>query len=112
MTELKIEENVIQNVFRLNKASSTDRIPPVIITLNQEINRNIILKAAKNLYNINKFKGIFINPDLTEAERPLDKQLRLKRNELNEEEIEKNQPFRWGIRGDKVIRFAKFPHNK
>ena len=55
----------------------------------------------------NGFKGVYINPDLTEAERLLDKQLRLRRNELNTEEAKNNQPFRWGVRGDKVIRFAK-----
>ena len=55
----------------------------------------------------NGFKGIYINPDLTEAERLLDKQLRSKRNELNIEESKNNKPFRWGVRGDKVVRFAK-----
>ncbi len=99
-------------MWLMNKSSTNDRIPPVIITLKEHINRNTILKAAKSLKNTNKFNGIFINPDLTEAERTLDKQLRLKRNELNEEEKGKHQPFRWGIRGDKVIRFSKFAHNK
>ena len=71
----------------------------------------MILKAAKNLGNSNMFKGIYTNPDLTEAERSLDKQLKFKRNELNIEEKSKNQLFRWGIRGDKVIRFAKASQN-
>ena len=40
---------------------------------------------------------VYIKPDQTEAERVLERQLRLRRDELNEEEIEQGSLFRWSI---------------
>ena len=65
-----------------------------------------LLLFEQLVLRMHSLKGIYINPDLTESERALDKQLRAKRNELNDDEKRNKQPFRWGIRGDRVIRFA------
>ena len=106
--EIKVDEKAIQHTNRFKISEKNNgRTPPIQIILKQDINRNSILAAAKKLNFTNGFKGIYINPDLTESERLLDKQLRSKRNELNIEELKNNKPFRWGVRGDKVIRFAK-----
>ncbi len=52
---------------------------PISIKLNESLNRNKILALGKNLKGIETWKGVYINPDLTYAERVLNKQLRNKR---------------------------------
>ncbi len=65
-----------------------------------------VLFAAKSLRGIEGYKNIYLGPDLTEAERLLDFQLRKKRNEMNNK-LEKDSPFRYAIRGNQIVRFKK-----
>lgn len=56
--------------------------------------------------NLQEFERIYINPDLTEAQRRHERDLRSQRRERNEEERINNQPFRWEIRGYGLRRFC------
>ena len=65
--------------------------------MNNGASRNKVLKEAKKLRSILGMDRVYIKPDQTEAERVLERQLRLRRDELNEEEIEQGSLFRWSI---------------
>ena len=79
--------------------------PPILVKLPESQTREKILNAAKKLSSIEDYKTTYINPDLTESERTLDWSLRQERKRLNDEENSTNRPFRWGIRGAKLVRF-------
>jgi hypothetical protein len=77
---------------------------PIVIELSDKSERNPILASAKKLKTNPSYKEVYLGPDMTEAERLLDFQLRAKRNELNSS-LDKDSPFRYGIRGTEVIKF-------
>lgn len=52
------------------------------------------LSTGRLIRQSNNFLQVYLNHNLTEVERNLDKELRHKRNEKNINEIESNQPFR------------------
>ena len=86
--------------------------PPILLKLADGVNRIHVLAAAKKLRCIKGYERVFINQDMTDSERVLDRQLRQKRDELNKSEAENNQPFRWAIRGTVFKRFATFTHRQ
>ncbi|ESO01856.1 hypothetical protein HELRODRAFT_161035 [Helobdella robusta] len=45
---------------------------PLLVDLSDAAIRNAVLLAAKKLREFDKFKSVYISPDLTEAERQLD----------------------------------------
>lgn len=109
-SELSIDPNKIKRVHRfknkdeLNNSKST----PLLIELPDSSDKLYVLKSAKQLKNSNNFKSFYINPDQSESERILTKELVHKRNKLNEELNAKgdlNKPFRYGIRNNEVIKF-------
>ena len=57
--------------------------------LSEGSDRYKVIAAAKKLRSLAEFKNVYINPDRTEAERELERQLRQKRDTLNKEEEEK-----------------------
>jgi hypothetical protein len=93
----------IKNVFKLRSSNSNP--PPFVVVLKQESERNEILRKARNLRNLNNYEKVFINPDLTMAERYKAKVLRdeckLKNSTISDEN------FYYGIRNDKVIKIQK-----
>ena len=102
---LKVEKNIIKRIYRY-KPKPNGTTSPILIELPSNIDRNTVLKAAKNLKTNNKFKGIYINPDQSEAERKLTGELvkeRNVKNQLLDNEGKLNKPFRWGIRDNKVV---------
>ncbi|CAF0894727.1 unnamed protein product [Brachionus calyciflorus] len=81
--------------------------PPILVQLACEKDRNELLIQAKILRTLPGHQNIFINPDLTQTQRMVDKELRVLRNSKNEEESNQNSPFRWRIRGFELVRFKK-----
>ncbi|CAF0703532.1 unnamed protein product [Brachionus calyciflorus] len=67
-----------QNIgrFKSNTGSNSNRPPLILIQLSNDNDRSMILKAAKELRKFSEYSDVFINPDLTEAERILDKKRR------------------------------------
>jgi hypothetical protein len=84
--------------------SKTERPGPVLVGLSEAADRNPLLLKAKNLRNIEEFKNIYIAPDLTDAERMEDRNLRKRRDELNQQRA-KGEPFRYAIRGNQIVKF-------
>lgn len=105
LDELKFDKQKVVHMRRFRQKDDPNYIPPILLQLDCERSKIEALSASKNLRGQDKFKNIYIKPDLTEAERKLDKQLRQQRNEKNEYEKQSGQPFRWGIRGYGLRRF-------
>jgi hypothetical protein len=80
---------------------------PIIVELVSKNDVLPVLRAASKLKN-SELNKVYINPDRTESERMEMKNLVKKRFELNEKlrkENLYNQPFRWVIRGNVVVKF-------
>ena len=73
------------------KSKDTTKPGPIIIELSDVSFRNPLLLAAKRLRE-KGYKSIYISPDLTEAQRSLDYDLRKTRNEANST-LAKTPPF-------------------
>ena len=81
--------------------------------LSECLDKYKVIAAAKKLRSFAEFKNVYINPDRTEAERELERQLRQKRDTLNKEKEEKPNEGRhciWYIRGDKLFKTDKKPN--
>ena len=75
LNEVHMDKSVVSRSFRLK---SKKGISPIIVEFNYKEERNNFIKKSYR-----KFEHIYVNPDLTEAQRNLDKQLREKCRELN-----------------------------
>ena len=100
---VSIDKSVILRLFRIKSKSG---ISPIIVELKDSVVRNEFIKKSHR-----KFKDIYVNPDLTESQRNLDKQLREKCRMLNEplklKENWVNAKEYWVIRNNDVIKIIK-----
>ena len=62
--------------FRQNDVSKP---APIFVGISEDTDRYKVIVAAKRLRSSTEFKNVFINPDRTEEERELERQLRQKR---------------------------------
>ena len=58
---------------------------PILVELESVTIKNQVLKSARKLREINEYKNVYINPDLTESEAALEKSIRSERDKKNEE---------------------------
>ena len=102
--------NQIEQVRRFKQSNDAEKVAPIQVTVQMDGNggpmflATEITKAAKCLKDNPNYKSVYINPDLTESQ-----QIHLKR--LIKERIQKNSTldlktsdFRYGIRGDQVVK--------
>ncbi len=100
----------IEKHYRLKNSSNhsggiVQRPGIVIVELKTKLDQQQVLQESRNLNNINEFKGkVYINQDLTIAERASLKMLLSERKRLNQIEIDNKSPFRYVIRNDKLQR--------
>ena len=81
------------------------------VGLSEQSERNPLLLAAKKLRVLEQYKTVYISPDLTDAERLDDYNLRKQRDEMNRSR-EADTPFRYAIRGNSIIKINRDPANK
>jgi len=93
-------------IWRLRSKSDSNKPGPVLVELGDVTERNSILCVSKKLVGSEDYKSVFISPDLTEAERLLDYELRTERNKLNNG-LTSDTQFRYGIRDNKVIKLKR-----
>jgi hypothetical protein len=109
LTKINIDTSKVKFIRRFNKNpnnnNNNNKPAPILVRLESPEIKGKVLFNAKNLINMNEFKGIFINPDLTPAERVLGKQMREERNRLNQIETRNNSEYRWRIRGGKFSKY-------
>ena len=86
--------------------SKTNKPGQILVELAEDILRNTILASAKKLRINVAHKDIYLSPDLTEAQRLQYSNLRTERNKMNQARPD-NDPFWYGIRGNKIIKFKK-----
>lgn len=79
---------------------------PILLELKNGVNRNLVLKSAQKLRDNKETKNIYFNPDLTQAQKLQDYNLRKERNDKNKD-LPENSPFRYGIRGNQVVKIKK-----
>jgi hypothetical protein len=93
-------------IIRLKNKKDAKTPPPIIAVLPENCERNKVLLATRELRKNVNYTNVFINPDMTLAERQIDSQIRKERNKKNLLllEIEPNSPFRWCIRRNEVIK--------
>ncbi|CAF1036321.1 unnamed protein product, partial [Brachionus calyciflorus] len=105
---LKIKKGVVKRIIRFkNKVNDESRVPPILVELNSVKDRNEVLAAAKGLHKQNaKYKRIYLNADLTEAERVFEKQLREEKSRLNETEGNLSD-YEWKIIRGRIVRVKK-----
>jgi hypothetical protein len=96
-------------ISRFKPNQNSNRAPPILIQLCGDGDRSVILKAAKELRKLTEYKDIYINPDMTDAERILDKKRREDRFSLNERERNNASNVRFGISGDRFRKFIVEP---
>ena len=102
-----IGKSEIKPVYsRRLRSKNASKPGPILVELADASLRNPVLLAAKNLRSNDNYKTVYVSPDLTEAERQLDYQLRQERNKLNSN-LAADSPFRYGIRGNQIQRFKK-----
>ena len=106
LSELRVGENLKFNLSRFRSKNNQSSPPPVLVRFEDEETRERVFYAAKKYRNVNNLKNVFINRDLTEIERNLDRDLRQRMKNKNEDEVNNGQPFRWKIRGYDVERFT------
>ncbi|CAF1088955.1 unnamed protein product [Brachionus calyciflorus] len=83
---IKADIKKIKSIRRFRSNSNSNRPPPILIQLHSDGDRPVILKAAKKLRKLTEYSEVFINPDMTEAERILDKKRREDQYNLNQQE--------------------------
>ena len=112
----KVEEifskiNVSPSIVKFHRFKPRNESVPglVLVELASKEERNEVLRAAKRLKEEINFERVFINPDLTLAERELSKELRQKRDELNEKlkNNNKGEEYVYVNGGDKVVKKQK-----
>ena len=110
MMRIGVKKFSYKNSIRLVKKGQCNPVAPIKITLHNEAMKYEILKAAKNLKDINqKFNSkISIGLDLTEIDRQANKLLLLEKKQRNDELKRTNvNDHYYGIRGNKVVKIMK-----
>ena len=109
LSTVGVDSVKIGEMYRLKSKSST-KPPPIVVQLPTREDRNEALKRSKNLRCESRFDGVYINPDLTWAERVEAKELRQKRNDMNKELEEKSKnsgeklDYHFVVRHGKVVK--------
>ena len=105
LEEISFDAGKIQRIHRF-KPKNGVKSSPILVELPSISDRNSVLKTAKVLKSTSRYQGVYINPDLNEAERKLTSELVKERNEKNKKLVEENKlnkPFRYGIRDNRVV---------
>ena len=102
MDVIELDKEVVSSVFRFNK-NPNSKYPSIIkVQLKNSNDRFKILKESKKLKDNKKFPKVFINMDLTFAQRLTQKQLIQERNAKNKEFESNKSKYRLRIRNEKL----------
>lgn len=103
---LKVKKSTIKSITRFkNKSNDVSKIPPILVELQSAGDRSEVLSVARGLHKIDrKYEKVYLNADLTEAERVFEKQLREEKNNLNIVEERDKTGYKWIILNGKIVR--------
>ena len=112
-TALNIDTEKIVSVFRFPQSFNNLHPPIIKVCLPNKDDRLSVLKASKLLRNSTTFVKVYINPDLTIAQRNEEKSLIAERNYLNDQRLKSKNPedlkYYFGIRNRVVKRIPCNP---
>ena len=108
-TAIGFEKTKMKRSKRFTNEKSNGQPNLVLVELNNKEDRFSIMKAAKALKNNETYKNVFINFDLTPAQRVMQMELNKKRKELNDKDKTKEATvdYYWGIRSNKIVKINK-----
>ena len=95
----------IKHVRRFRE--NNGKVAPVLVRMKEGVDRVKVVSASKALRKIPGHEKIYVNLDLTQAEREFDKKLRQQRDALNREEDKKGRHFFFCIRNDRIVKFER-----
>jgi len=104
---MNTDSSKIKKIFRFK--SQENKKPIVRIEFFNKADKFSILKNAKKL-NESKYKGVFINQDLTESQRALFKIRKQQRDNYNSK-LTNDEPYYYAIRNFEVLRIYKKVNN-
>jgi hypothetical protein len=115
-------ETPLYEMKRFKRVKTNNEKPNLIlIEFGEAVTLPSALRKAKNLRTNDKFKGVYVNKDMTRTERIIEKRLRDERNWKNKEEMKEtgggewprglyeSRLFHWGIRSGEVRRIFDKP---
>ena len=119
-SEIEIDRSKILKFYRIKTKSRSENQQPaplIIETSDNEAKYDILKKSIKfRTTTLDKFKNVYLNKELTAAEREFHAKLRKERNKLNSElsndpgdgssryGLHKGKKFHWGIRNGALVR--------
>ena len=87
--DLSLDVFDIEETQRIGKIDSTRKKPRLLcVTCSDKASKYDLLRSAKELRNIDKYKNIYINPDLTFIQREKNRNLRKELKEKREEGLD------------------------
>lgn len=108
LTAISMDHTKVKNIYRAKKKQNSQTPGIIIVEFHEKEDQIKALKQAKALKEIEDFKNIYINKDLTIAEAQFEKELRTVRDKKNGEltlgegrlkyGVINNQEYYWGIR--------------
>jgi len=107
LEEVDIDYSSVKRFRRVtSKQANTDRPSLLIVELNDKELKDAALNNSRKLRDSEKFKSVFINKELTQAESTEEKRLRTERNSLNENLSEGEGRLKYGKDGDKEFYYG------
>jgi hypothetical protein len=108
-TAISFEKTKMKRFKRFTNEKDNGKPNLIMIELKNKEDRFSIMKAAKALKNNHSYEDVFINFDLTPAQRVMQMELNKKRKELNDKDKTKETAvkFYWGIRSNKIVKINK-----
>jgi hypothetical protein len=106
---ISFEKTKMKRSKRFTNEKNNGKPNLVLVELNNKEDRFSIMKAAKSLKDNETYKDVFINFDLTPAQRVMQMELNKKRKELNDKDKTKEATvdYYWGIRSKKIVKINK-----
>lgn len=69
LSEIEANQNCFKKIYRMKKSTKSLKPAPIVLELHNSTEKNNILKCAKRLKSSESYKNVYINPDLTIAQR-------------------------------------------
>jgi hypothetical protein len=106
LLKIGVKVNTSDIVKTVRVASNPNKPKLLVVKFNNHELRDEVIRNAKQLKLVSELKNVYINPDLTIAERQKLKELIVVRNEKNDS-LDANSEFYYGIRGGKLVKLPK-----
>lgn len=105
-TAINFDKTKMKRFVRFKNNTNNDKPKLILIEMKNKDDRLTIMKAAKNLKSSN-YNNVYINFDLTPAQRVRSSELNKKRKEFNLRDATDDKDFYWGIRSNDLIKIKK-----